>query len=169
LIVADLVDPSGAIIYQFPGPEKLEKLSATEEAGSTPSPTPSNAIGEVKESPRGFLQVSRRALSEEELSTPAARRFLIFEIERLDQQCSDYQGYAEKYHDQRVLIAALEENQKTSRWNEILSFVCLTVGAAGLGSAPSYLSIQNTSNFGWIILVLSMVLVGVGVASRVWK
>jgi hypothetical protein len=146
-----------------------EKLSATEDVGSTP--TTFIGVGkapEEKEPARGFLQPSRRALSEEELSTPAARRFLIAEIERLDQECQESKEF-QKYHDQRVTIAALEVVVRASRWNEILSSICLAIGSAGLGAAPSYVTIPSLAAFGWIIFGLSTVLVAGGVASRIWK
>jgi hypothetical protein len=146
-----------------------EKLSSTEEAGSTPTPTGEGKPPEAKEPARGFLQLRRRALSEDELSTPAARRFLIFEIERLDQQCQEIQEFVQKYHDQRVIIASLEVSVKASRWNEILSSTCLAVGSAGLGAAPSYVALPTMAFFGWIIFGLSAVLVAGGVASRIWK
>lgn len=60
--------------------------SETEEGGSTPIEL-SQAPPETKESMRSFLAQARRSLSEEELATPAARRFLIPEIERLDERC----------------------------------------------------------------------------------
>ena len=82
--LAGAIDVVGAIIYPFP--VTGTKSSATDEAGSTPTTEGVPSSAEVKESARGFLNLSRRALSEEELSTPAARRFLIFEIERLDRQ-----------------------------------------------------------------------------------
>jgi hypothetical protein len=142
---------------------------ATEEIGATPVVAAEGSAVDTKEPPRGFLQAARRGLSEEELSTPAARRFLISEIERLDALCIEQQDYAKQYHDQRVIIATLTEITKSSRWTEILSFVCLTVGSAGLGAAPSYLSIPGATPIGLVFMGLSAILVIVGVASRIWK
>jgi hypothetical protein len=143
--------------------------SATEETGATPVAPEEIAAGERKEPARGFLQAARRGLSEEELSTPAARRFLIAELERLDELCVSNQSYVEKYHDQRVTIATLTEAGKTSRWNEILSFLCLSIGSAGLGAAPSYLGVPGAERYGLVFLGLSILLIIGGVASRVWK
>jgi hypothetical protein len=145
------------------------KSSITEEAGATPIAPAEIASAETKEPARSFLQAARRGLSEEELSTPAARRFLIAELERLDVLCTSSQEFVEKYHNQRVTIATLTEQANTSKWNEILSFVCLSVGAAGLGAAPSYLSVKGAEIFGFVFLALSVILVIAGVASRVWK
>jgi len=146
-----------------------KNLSATEEAGAIPIAPAEIAATETKEATRGFLQAARRGLSEEELSTPAARRFLIAELERMDEQCVSTQIYVERYHEQRVDLAKLTANTQTSKWNEILSFVCLSVGSAGLGAAPSYLSVPGAERFGLVFLGLSVVLVIAGVASRVWK
>ena len=145
------------------------KPSATEEQGSIPSLDGDADSAPPKESPRGFLQISRRQLTEEELSTPAARRFLIFEIERLDQECADHRPYIEQYHEQRVTIATLQEKIYKSRWSEILSTLCLTIGSIGLGAAPSYLSVTSLQADGYALLGLSVVLVLGGIASRIWK
>jgi hypothetical protein len=143
--------------------------SATEETGATPIALAELAASEAKEAPRAFLKAARRGLSEEELSSPAARRFLIAELERMDELCNTNQKYLEQYHDQRVVIATLTEASKVSRWNEILSFVCLSIGSAGIGAASSYLGLAGAEKYGLVIFGLSAVLVGVGVASRIWK
>jgi hypothetical protein len=111
----------------------LGKPSATEEAGSVPVSPGTAATADIKETPRSFLVVARRNLTDEELATPAARRFLIAEIERLDQLCTEYQGIVTEYHEQRITIARLQESARPSRWVEILSSVCLAIGAAGVG------------------------------------
>jgi hypothetical protein len=167
LQVTTCVDPPEATIYQFPVAANLP--SVTEEAGATPLAPAEIAAGETKEPTRSFLQAARRGLSEEELSTPAARRFLIAELERMDELCTTNQSYIDKYHDQRVIIAGLTESAKTSKWNEILSFLCLSIGSAGLGASPSYLSIPGAEKFGIVFLALSALLLIGGIASRVWK
>ncbi|WP_148309086.1 hypothetical protein [Sphingopyxis fribergensis] len=58
---------------------KPDDQSATEEAGSVPVSYP-EVEGREKQEPRGFLGIARRDLSEDELATAAARRFLIAEI-----------------------------------------------------------------------------------------
>lgn len=141
----------------------------TEEAGSIPVVGNETSAPETKNIPRSFLQAARRGLSEEELSTPAARRFLIAELERMDETCGEMKGFEKKYHDQRVEIATLIEAGKISRWNEILSFICLTVGAAGLGAAPGYLNVVGAEHYGQVFFGLSLILVLAGIASRIWK
>lgn len=162
-----MIDHYGATIYEFPVAGK--NLSVTEETGATPIAPEEIGAAETKEAPRGFLKAARRTLSEEELSTPAARRFLISEIERLDQICADNQGFVTKYHDQRVIIATLTETGKKSRRNEILSLLCFSIGCAGIGAAPAYLVIPNAQHFGWVVFGLSAILVIGGLVLKEWK
>jgi hypothetical protein len=67
-----MFDRPSATIYRFPVADKSSSIiiapTATEEGGSV---VVSTAVVEVKESMRGFLQVGRRNLKEEEISTPA--------------------------------------------------------------------------------------------------
>jgi hypothetical protein len=143
--------------------------SPTDEAGAVPA-AESAPAGEPKEASRSFLQSSRRALSEEELSVPAVRRFLIYEVERLEAQCKDQLEVVVKYHDLRVEMASVKALDRANRWLEILSSVCLAIGSAGLGAAASYMSLPGTPYYiGWILLVLASLLVVVGVASRIRK
>jgi hypothetical protein len=143
--------------------------SATEETGAIPVSSAISATSEVKESTRAFLQAARRDLTEDEAASPAGRRFLIAEIERLDLLCAEYQSLAQNYHDQRVEIATLKEAAKPVRWNQILSFVSLSIGSAGVGAAPNYFTIEGGVAVGLVVFGLSVVLVVVGIASQVWK
>jgi hypothetical protein len=141
--------------------------SPTDETGSV-------ALAEIgaaqaKESARAFLQSGRRNLKEEELDSPAVRRFLLAEIERLDLLCADNQTYVQEYHDQRVEIATLKEGGRKSVSREVLSTVCLSVGFAGLGASPNYLVVAGAERFVWIVIGLSVVLVLSGILSKVWK
>src|SRR5438046_1823242 len=123
-----------------------QESSATEEAGAEPVKT--TAGGATKEPPRGFLAVARRNLTEEELASPAVQRFLIAEIERLDQLCTDQESFVGRFHDQRVQIASLTEQSRRSRWNEILFALCLSIGSAGIGAAPGYFAIPGAGTTG---------------------
>jgi hypothetical protein len=162
-----VIDHPEATIYLFPVENK--QTSATEESGSTPIENPDAPGNETKESPRGFLQVGRRNLTQEELSHPAVQRFLIFEIERLDRACADTGGYVELYHDQRVTIASLSENVKVSRKNDILSSLCLAIGSAGIGAAPSIIGLKEGGIPGALVGIFSAVLLLGGIASRMIK
>lgn len=142
--------------------------AATEEAGSQPLGDASNGVS-AKQEPRRFLDLARRDLNEEELSSPAARRFLIAEIERLDGDCANYKATHLEFIDLKVENATLLEAQKKSRWNEILSFVCSTIGAAGIGAAPSYMTVAGLHGVGWVLAIGSAILVIVAVLSRLIK
>lgn len=141
--------------------------SATEEAGSTPVHS-ENAADQEKDA-RRFLTPARRDLSEEELASPAARRFLIAEIERLDTECADHKEIRQQYNDLRVEHARTQERGRRDKWNEVLSFVCLSVGSAGIGAAPSYMMEPTLAAVGWVFLGGSVLLVLIGVASKIWK
>lgn len=138
--------------------------TSTEEAGGVEVVAPSK--GDVKDLPRSFLGPARRELNEEELSAPAARRFFIAEIERLDEEVLNLRVFRDKFHETNTRLAVLEASTKPARWNELLSFVCQTVGAAGLGAAPSFISV---STYGWVFVLFAVVLLGTGIASRIWK
>jgi hypothetical protein len=147
----------------------LNPASATDESGSVPVGAEEVAATAAKEPARAFLQSARRNLSDAELSTPAVRRFLIAEIERLDKECMELEEFERQYNNQRVEIATLTASARASRWNDILSFVCLSIGSAGIGAAPSYLSLKDGATIGVMIALLSSVLVVVGVTSRVLR
>ncbi len=161
------IDGHGASIYQFPVADAA-KQSPTEEAGARQI-TEVGAPAASKEAPRGFLGVARRNLTAEELASPGVQRFLIAEIERLDAQCADSQHFVTQYHEQRVTIAALSEQSKTNTWNEVLFIACISVGSGGLGAAPAYFSIEKGFWPGMVVLVLSVALIGLSAASRIWK
>lgn len=141
-------------------------IGETEEAGSEPV---SGVTNGVKQEPRRFLGLARRDLSEDELATPAARRFLIAEIERLDIECDVLRATASELVDFKVANAKLAESQKKSTWNEILSFACSTLGAVGIGAAPSYFGVAALQPTAWTILVGSALLVIIAVLSKVMR
>lgn len=143
--------------------------SASDERGSTPIPSDVDPASRAKEPARAFLDPARRALSEAELSVPAVRRFLIDEAERLDQECSELRPYVGKYHDQRVEIAVLTAENRSSKWIEVLSSICLAIGSALFGAAPSYFSIKEGFAVGVALLIASAVLIVGGIAPKVFK
>jgi hypothetical protein len=163
------MDQLEAVIYKFPMSDKTSFALATDEVGSVPVANDVGTPEVSKEPPREFLRVGRKVLNEEELSSPAARRFMIAEIERLDAECTALRGLAAPYNDLRVKCAVLEESQRRSRWYNILSVMCLSAGSAGLGAAPSYLAISDLHGVGWTFAIVSGVLVVAGIASRVFR
>jgi hypothetical protein len=162
------MDQPSAVIYQFPMASNEALASPTEEVGSVA--VPADGDREVaKEEPRGFLKSARKNLSEEDLGTPAARRFLIAEIERLDQRCAELQKMEGHYNDLRVELATLKEQSRSSVWFEIMSYLCFSLGATGLGTAPTYFAINGAHDIAWTILIGSALLVAGGISARVFK
>ena len=114
---------------------------------------------------RAFRNV-RRELSDEELSSPAVQRMLIDDIERLEKEKYELSEYQDRYHEADKKSAILQEKVKSSVSQEIIFAVCLTVGAASLGYAPSVWSSQPT---GWISIAFGVVLIVGGIASKMVK
>jgi hypothetical protein len=114
---------------------------------------------------RAFTNV-RRELSDEELSSPAVQRMLIDDIERIEKEKNELSEYQVKFHEADKKSAILEEKVKSSVSQEVIFSVCLTVGSAALGYAPSVWSTQPT---GWISIVFGVVLIIGGIASKVVK
>jgi hypothetical protein len=97
--------------------------------------------------------------------SPLVERFLITEINRLVEENQQLKQFKDKYHDADKRLAVLKETLKPFRTNELLSSVCLAIGSAGLGAAPSFVSLNS---YGWyIFVVVSALLVLAGIAARV--
>jgi hypothetical protein len=78
---------------------------------------------------------------------------------------ADLQRFKDKYHDLEKRLAVLKETIKPFRTNEFLSSVCLIAGSAGVGAAPSYLSLNS---YGWYVFIgMSALLVIAGIVARV--
>src|SRR5690242_6518962 len=125
---------------------------ATEDSGSVAVARAAVRASEIKQQGFDFLQSGRRDLSEEELSAPAVRRFLIAEIERLSVENGKLVAIRDLYYEAKTDLAVEREQSKVSRKVDLLSFVCLTAGSAGLGAAPSYFSF---SSLGWVFFFIS--------------
>jgi hypothetical protein len=127
---------------------------------------PSNAVG-----------VAFAGTDDKELST-VAKRFLIAEINRLVEENQQLKQFKDKYHelDKKLVVlekyqdldkkmVVLKETIKPFRRNLFLSSACLIAGAAGVASAPSFLSINQ---YGWYVFVaVSAMLLIAGIAARV--
>jgi hypothetical protein len=66
----------------------------------------------AKEQPRSFLAKARRELDERELSSPAARRFFIAEIERLDKENAELRHYRDSYFEAQTQLSVMRESRK---------------------------------------------------------
>ena len=124
----------------------------TEEAGGSPAPPSPDLLKKKMD----FLTGARRQLSTDELSSPIVSRFLIEEIERLDNETQELRSYRDEYHRVDKELSVLREQQKHIQTMNLRDAGVLAVGSAGLGAAPSYI---ETSSYGWVFFVLSAVLV----------
>jgi hypothetical protein len=103
-------------------------------------------------------------VDDKELSM-VAKRFLVAEINRLVDENQQLKQCKDKYHDVDKKLAVLKETLRPFRINELLSSACLIAGSAGLGAAPSFLSLNL---YGWYVFVsVSALLVITGIAARV--
>jgi hypothetical protein len=141
-----------------------DSSSPTEETGAVPIEQP-GAVS--KQSPRAYLNSARRNLSEDELRSPGAIRLLISESDRLEDRCASLEVTAAAYHDLRVEKAVLEAKSRASKWHEVLSGICLATGSAGIGVSFRLLALDTASGTG--VLIVSVLLVLIGIASKVWK
>jgi hypothetical protein len=115
---------------------------------------------------RAFRKL-RRELSDEELSSPAVQRLLIDDIERLEKENGKLSDYQDSYYEAEKKSAILSEKLKTSVAQEIIFGVCLTIGAALIGLAPSLWSPDKPH--GWASIALGVILIIGGIASKVVK
>jgi hypothetical protein len=144
------------------GASHAPALQATEIPEAELPPAPSGA---GKDRPYSTEEIgSADEADEKELST-VAKRFLVAEVNRLVEENQHLKQFKDKYHDVDKKLAVLRETLKPLRTNEFLSSVCLATGSAGLGAAPTFLTL---SSYGWYVFVgLSAVLVLAGIAAKV--
>ncbi|GMU66651.1 MAG: hypothetical protein AMXMBFR36_29250 [Acidobacteriota bacterium] len=113
---------------------------------------------------RQSLSKIRRELSDDELSSPAVQRMLVDEIERLERDNADLASYRDQFHAVDKRASVLEERSRKAIAAEIIFAVCLSVGSAAMGYAPSAWSSQPS---GWLALIFGALIVLGGVVSRV--
>ena len=109
---------------------------------------------------------------EKELSTAAANRFLVAEINRIMEENAELKQFKDKYYDLKdkyygaeKRLAVVRETLKSFRRHQLLSSACLIAGAAGLVAAPNFLGLNS---YGWYAFTtISAMLLIVGMASRV--
>ena len=127
--------------------------------------------------PRALRNISRE-LTEEDLAnpSPAVQKLLLNEIDRLEVVNEEHKHYMELFHeaDKEVAVlkqkadkevAVLKQQSRTALALDTIAFGgCLTVGALLLGMAPGLWSHQP---FGWIVVVVGGVTLGIGIAAKV--
>ena len=111
---------------------------------------------------QSFRQV-RRELTEEELSTPAAQRLLLDELDRLDSENNELKSFQEKFHTADKKAGILDEKLNRHTALEILSSGSLLAGALALGYAPK---VWDTGPTGPILVALGVILVAAGIWAK---
>lgn len=109
----------------------------------------------------------RRELSDEELMSPAVQRLLIDDIERLEKENGKLSLFQDSFHEADKKSEVLNEKLKTHIAVEITFGVCLSIGAALIGLAPSLW--DPAKPYGWASIALGVVLIIGGIASKVVK
>ena len=112
---------------------------------------------------RKSLSKIRRELSDEELSSTAAQRMLVNDIDRLERENVVLCEFRDRFYSMDKKTALLEERAKKSLAGEMIFGACLTIGAAAIGYAPA---VWDSQPSGWISLIFGFLLVMVGIVSR---
>lgn len=161
------IDQPGATIYAFPMLSKA--ASATEEAGSVPVAAADVAATAAKEPLHPFLGAARRDnLTADEVASPGTLRYLISDLERLNDRCLGLEGVEKTYNDLRVQHARLEERASRSKWSSLLSDACLSIGSLALGAAPNYIGLPGAESVGFVVLAGAAVLIAFGIVAK-WR
>lgn len=134
-----------------------QKADGEREAGSTPVKVPDRKVH------RAYSKV-RRELSEDELATPGAQRLLLDELDRLQRQVDELSAYRGQFHEADKRAAVLKQKLEVAVAGEIISGICLTVGAALVGIAPA---LWDKKPYGVIVVAAGIVLLVGGVLAKV--
>jgi hypothetical protein len=151
----------------------------TEESGAIPLAI-EGASGRTRDAARSFLAAARRDLTEEQASSPAGVRWLMHDVERLDQERTalrtefadireKYEALREDFNDKRVELEATKSAARVSARNEALTYLCVSAGSAGLGACPGYFSVSGATTLATTGIVISALLLMCGLTLRVWK
>lgn len=112
---------------------------------------------------QSFRQV-RRELTEEELSSPAAQRLILDELDRLEEENTELKSISKKFHEVDKRASVLDEKLKRHTALDILSSAALAAGALALGYAPKVWSADTAT--GPIFLVIGIVMIAGGIWSK---
>jgi hypothetical protein len=87
--------------------------------------------------PRNALSRVIREVSDEELSSPGARKLLIDKLDNLELQVAELTPYRERFHEADKQVAVLQARFRKSTASEILYGFALAAGAALISLASS--------------------------------
>jgi hypothetical protein len=105
---------------------------------------------------------ARRDLTEDELTSPAAVKLLLDEVDRLDLENGELVVYRDRFHESDKACAVLREQQKRDLATDIVFTAAISLGGVLLGLLPS---IQNRAAF-WGLLCIGILMAITGIAAK---
>lgn len=134
-----------------------------DESGSTPI-----LAEDAPKSQRAFSRVTLE-LSDEELTSPGARKLLLQRIAADDELIDSLKSFRDKFHEADKSNGILGEKLRISKADEAISIGTLVVGAAALGYAPSLWAVTTPPHAGPFALAFGVVLIVVGIWAKVFR
>jgi len=114
--------------------------------------------------PPTALSGVRRDCTDEELSSPGARKLLLDRLDQTEIQVVELKEFRDRFYEADKQVAVLTERTKSNTAAEILYGVALAVGAIFVGLSPSAWKSQP---FGWLSLLVGAALMIGAVISKV--
>jgi len=125
-------------------PEAVDKEPEIGGSPTQPPPKLASALSSI-----------RRELTDEELSSPGARKLLIDRLDQTEIQVVELKDFRDRFHAADKQVAVLTEKTKQDTAAEVLYGIALSVGALLIGLAQSAWKFQP---FGWISLLVGIAL-----------
>lgn len=113
--------------------------------------------------PASALSSVRRELTDEELSSPGARKLLIDRLDQTELLVRELKDFRDRFYEADKEVTRLTEKMKHETAAEVLYGVSLSIGAIFIGLAPSAWTCQP---FGWISLLIGIALMLGAVISK---
>ena len=106
----------------------------------------------------------QRQLSEMDMNSPAVKKLLLNENDRLSRENEKLQQVREKYYIRDKEAAVLEEKLKQSTGAEVLYTLCTSGGAALAGFSKVF-----WDKGGWILLLMGLIFIVGGILFKIVK
>jgi hypothetical protein len=113
-------------------------------------------------SPHALSKLARQ-LGDSELRSSGAKKLLLADRDRLEQEVNELKGYRIRFFEADKQLAVALQRLKASFAADVISGVCLTIGGAVLGLIPSF-----SDNLSHVLTfaVISIVLLVTGIAAK---
>lgn len=141
-----------------------EAETGSTEQQDTPIPVPEPTAGVASTSQRQALDNITRALTDAEVTNPAAVKLIIHMLRTAEADRDGCKRYVDLYHEANTQVGVLTERLKANYTNEILFAVGVALGGTLLGLAP-YIW-EKDHLVGGISIGLAVVLIVGSVAAR---